>query len=165
MDAVSEDRSVFELTASPSLEIINYGDHEDQLIEVFKPEGPSKSRVLLVHGGYWRPEYDRVHLRPYAVKLAQEGYETFLLEYRRTPGSPNAYLEDLTAALDVVGECALVGHSAGGHLALLLSSHPNAQRIVALAPVSDLVMGEELDLDDGPLLGGRPLATIWWDKK
>lgn len=161
MDAVSENRSVFELTASPSLELIQYGDHEDQLVEVFKPDAISKGRILLIHGGYWRPEYDRVHLRPYAVRLAQEGYETFLFEYRRTPGSPDTYLEDLTVALEVVGECALVGHSAGGHLALLLSSHPNTQRIVALAPVSDLVMGEEFNLDDGAvaLFLGGPAAS------
>ena len=32
--------------------------------------GPPLGPLLLIHGGYWRPEYDRGHLRPLAVYLA-----------------------------------------------------------------------------------------------
>lgn len=105
----------------------------------------------MIHGGYWRPEYDRAHLRPYAARLASEGFDTYLIEYRRTQGSPDLYIEDIKSAVERIGECALIGHSAGGHLALLASNNPQVQRVVALAPVSDLVHGEELNLDGGAI--------------
>ena len=151
MDAVSEDRSVFELAAPPPGEVIPYGDHTDQFIEFFPSSGVSKKKIGIIHGGYWRPEYDLAYLRPYAVRCAEEGFDTYLIEYRRTPGEPNLYIDDITMAVEIIGECALVGHSAGGHLALLASQLPLVNSVVALAPVTDLVRGAELDLDDGAI--------------
>jgi acetyl esterase/lipase len=156
---VSEDRSVFELTASPSSAVISYGDHADQVIEVFRSHESNPTKVLLIHGGYWRPQFDRSHLRPYAVKLSEMGFDSYLLEYRRTPGEPHNYLDDLLAALDRVGECSLIGHSAGGQLALVAAAHPSVKKIVALAPVSDLIAGDNRNLDNGAIrefLGGAP---------
>ena len=156
---MSEDRSVFELTASPSSEVISYGDHADQVIEIFRSQKENPTKVLVIHGGYWRPQFDRSHLRPYAVKLSEMGFDSYLLEYRRTPGEPQNYLDDLLAALDQIGECSLIGHSAGGQLALVAAAHPSVKKIVALAPVSDLVTGHIRNLDDGAIrefLGGAP---------
>ena len=85
---MSEDRSVFELMASPSLEVISYGEDDDQIIEVFKSQSSTSRKVLLIHGGYWRPEYDRSHLRPYAARFAELGFEIYLMEYRREQGKP-----------------------------------------------------------------------------
>jgi pimeloyl-ACP methyl ester carboxylesterase len=148
---MSEDRSVFELVEPSSGEFITYGDSEDQVIELFRATGASKKSIGLIHGGYWRPEYDRAHLRPFAVRLASEDFDTYLIEYRRTQGSPDHYIEDIKSAAEVIGDCTLLGHSAGGHLALLASSVSQVQKIVALAPVSDLVRGEELNLDGGAI--------------
>lgn len=155
---MSEDRSVFELVALPSLEVIKYGDEPDQVIEVFRTSSIRPNKVLLIHGGYWRPEYDRSHLRPYAVKLAELGFHTYLVEYRRDQGEPQQYLEDLRSAIELIGSCSVVGHSAGGHLALLIHKSRNVEKIIALAPVSDLVEGERLGLDQGAItefLGGK----------
>ena len=163
---MSEDRSIFELTASPSSEVISYGDHADQVIEVFRSHKINSTKVLLIHGGYWRPQFDRSHLRPYALKLSQLGFDTYLLEYRRTPGEAHNYLHDLFLALDQVGECSLIGHSAGGQLALVAAAHPSVKKIVALAPVSDLVAGDIRNLDDGAIrefLGGDPSRYLHLD--
>lgn len=87
------------------------------------------------------------------------GFDSYLLEYRRTPGEPHNYLDDLLAALDRVGECSLIGHSAGGQLALVAAAHPSVKKIVALAPVSDLIAGDNRNLDNGAIrefLGGAP---------
>jgi pimeloyl-ACP methyl ester carboxylesterase len=46
----------------------------------------------------------------------------------------------------------LVGHSAGGHLALLAADHQAVIGCLALAPVADLQMAADLDLDDGAAL-------------
>jgi pimeloyl-ACP methyl ester carboxylesterase len=154
---MSEDRSVFDLVEPSSGELLTYGDSPDQVIELFRATGTSKKSIGLIHGGYWRPEYDRAHLRPYAARLASEGFDTYLIEYRRTQGSPDDYVDDIKSAVEVIGECALIGHSAGGHLALLASDSSQVKEIVALAPVSDLVRGEALNLDGGAIrlfLGG-----------
>ncbi|MGD3105542.1 alpha/beta hydrolase family protein [Streptomyces sp. YGL11-2] len=55
----------------------------------------------------------------------------------------------------------LMGHSAGGHLALLTASRPGppVARVVAVAPVADLARAHELGLSDGAvaeLLGAGP---------
>jgi len=155
---MSEDRSVFDLVEPSSGELVTYGDSPDQVIELFRATGASKKSIGLIHGGYWRPEYDRAHLRPYAARLVSEGFDTYLIEYRRSQGSPDHYIEDIKSAVEAIGECALVGHSAGGHLALLASETTQVKKIVALAPVSDLVRGEELNLDTGAItlfLGGK----------
>jgi acetyl esterase/lipase len=163
---VSEDRFVFELTALPSSEVISYGDHTDQVIEVFRSHKINSTKVLLIHGGYWRPRFDRSHLRPYAVKLSNMGFDAYLLEYRRTPGEAHNYLHDLFIALDQVGECSLIGHSAGGQLALVAAAHPSVKKIVALAPVSDLIAGDDRNLDGGAIrefLGGDPSRYLHLD--
>ena len=148
---MSEDRSVFDLVEPSSGELITYGDSPDQVIELFRATGTSRKSIGLIHGGYWRPEYDRAHLRPYAARLAAEGFDTYLIEYRRTQGSPDEYVEDIESAVEVIGDCTLIGHSAGGHLALLASEMSQVEKIVALAPVSDLVRGEALNLDGGAI--------------
>lgn len=80
---------------------------------------------MLLHGGFWRPEYDRAHTGPLANALAAAGHLVAIPEYRRS-GWPDTF-DDVAAALDllagplphpVTGHTTLVGHSAGGHLAL-----------------------------------------------
>ena len=56
----------------------------------------------------------------------------------------------------------VIGHSAGGHLALRLASEPvPLKAVVALAPVADLRLAYELNLSNGAVvefLGGTPEA-------
>ena len=131
-------------------EVVAYGDDPDQVIEQWYAEGPG---VMLLHGGFWRPQWDRVHLRTLAGAFRDAGYRVALPEYRRVPGEPDLMTADVKAALSLTDPDVVVGHSAGGHLALL----SDARAVVALAPVADLVMAEELDLDEGAVhdfLGG-----------
>jgi acetyl esterase/lipase len=130
-------------------------------------EGPL---VVFLHGGFWRAAYDRGHAGPLAADLASRGYPVAAVEYRRIGqeggGWPGTF-DDVSRALDVIPRLAaayvdptgavLMGHSAGGQLALI-----NARRaagVVALAPVADLAMAYELGIGDGAvgeLLGGGP---------
>lgn len=95
------------------------------------------------------------------------------LEYRRT-GTPDgawpATFEDVAAALATLPRLTglkqaplLLGHSAGGHLALWWAGrHRTARGVVALAPVADLAAAHAQDLDRGAvvaLLGGDPAAV------
>ncbi len=138
----------------------HYGSDPDQILDVYpaEPGGPGVPTVVFVHGGYWRPDYDRLHARSAASALAAAGFPTALIEYRRRPGDPDATVADVVAAIRAVaagaaglpaGPVIAVGHSAGGHLALVAAAQDGVPiaACLALAPIADLHMAEDLDLD------------------
>jgi pimeloyl-ACP methyl ester carboxylesterase len=102
--------------------------------------------------------------------VAERGIVAANLEYRRVGQSGGGWpgtFEDVVAGLEAVSERiggvpVVVGHSAGGHLALRLSCEPiPLKAVVALAPVADLRLAYELNLSDGAVvefLGGTPEA-------
>ncbi|MET8122693.1 alpha/beta hydrolase [Micromonospora sp. NPDC005189] len=159
---------------------VAYGDHPDQVADLRRPAGtgPARPLVIVVHGGFWRVEYDRRHTDPLAAALAARGYPVAQLEYRRTgqPGGgwPGTLTDVVTgvAELPVLASKALpgrvtqaapilIGHSAGGHLALYVAATAPATvgGVLALAPVADLGEAYRRNLDSGAvaaLLGGGP---------
>ncbi|MCE3555677.1 alpha/beta hydrolase [Pseudonocardia sp. RS11V-5] len=166
--AGGEDRSVLTRAAPEPDEVRMYGDDPDQLVEIYRGgTGAARRPVLcLVHGGFWRPAYDRTHLRPFASALRDEGRTVVSVEYRRVPGDPDASTTDIRAALalaaEVGGPIVVAGHSAGGHLALWAAASgppPGLVATVALAPVADLVAARRAGLGDGAVaafLGADP---------
>ena len=145
-----EDRSVFNLPTPEPDQVLTYGDEPDQVIDFYEGD-PQAPIVVLVHGGYWSVTHDRIHVRPLANALADAGYNVGLIEYRRVPGSPSVYLEDVIAASALLSSAApivLVGHSAGGHLALLAAREIDAP-VLALAPIADLADAIAQNADDG----------------
>lgn len=131
--------------------IAHYGRDADQVIEFFGETNTGK-RLILIHGGYWRPTIDRAHLRPLAKALAERNFKVALLEYRRVQGKPSDYLSDVLAAIASLPseDFILIGHSAGAHLALLAGRETrNCSLILALSPVADLQSGIEENLGDG----------------
>lgn len=138
-------------------------------------DGAGRGSLVLVHGGFWRARWDRDHARPQARALAALGWHVALPEYRRAgmpgggwPGSRDDVVEQVAALLAPdsplpPGPVALVGHSAGGHLALL-AAHALAARapdrllgVVVLAGVADLRLADDLRLGAGAvreLFGG-----------
>jgi dipeptidyl aminopeptidase/acylaminoacyl peptidase len=163
--------------------VLHYREGEDGVIDVYLPPAAARTHpvplIVALHGGFWRAAYDRRHLRPFAGALAARGFAVALPEFRRVGGGGEwpAIGEDVFAALrsiptsvaaqgesrvDESAPCVVVGHSAGGHLALWAGLHAGPARvkgIVALAPVSDLVAAAGLRLSGGAvadLLGGEP---------
>jgi len=149
----AEDRSVFDVKAVQPTNSVSYGNASDQVIDFYLPETTSKPLVVLIHGGFWRSEYDRKHLSPLAKVLAESGWPVALIEYRRIIGNPDATLQDVHSGMEKLteefGSTILLGHSAGGHLALLVGSKFEVKGVIVLAPVTDLIRSEEMDLDDG----------------
>ena len=154
--------------------VVSWGPGPDDAAEV-QLGGDDRPLVVLVHGGFWRPEYDRRHLRSMAHALAAEGWTAAAIEYRRVPGTPDASLNDVRVALRVVpvelrgrhdGRVVVVGHSAGGHLALWAASVAPASGLagtVALAPVADLAAADRERLGSGAVgdfLGDAASARI-----
>jgi acetyl esterase/lipase len=143
--------------------VLRYGEHPEHLLDVHLPPSADAPApvVFLVHGGFWRQRFDRRHTRPLAQALATEGFAVVTPEFRRVgprgAGGWPATFDDLRNAFAHVpalaevapgrlalDEATLVGHSAGGHLAMLLGlapdgpARPRVRRVVALAPVADL---------------------------
>ncbi|MEO3776812.1 alpha/beta hydrolase [Micromonospora sp. B11E3] len=176
----ADPRAVLSRPAPPPDATVAYGGHPDQIADLRLPagDGPARPLVVVVHGGFWRAEYDRTHTGPLAAALAALGHPVAQLEYRRTgqpgggwPGTLTDVLTGVAAlpelAAPVLGDRMppgpplLVGHSAGGHLALYAaaSAPDTVGGVLALAPVADLAEAYRLDLDSGAvaaLLGGGP---------
>jgi acetyl esterase/lipase len=143
-----------------------YGSHASQRADLYVPPGPGPHPVIaLIHGGSWHKRYGRVFMRWIAGDLLRRGYAVWNIEYRRLGdgGGWPATFADVATAIDHLaaldGErldldrVTLLGHSAGGHLALWAAGRPN------------LPAGAPGALDgsprDGPTLGnsaqgGRP---------
>ncbi|MFT5200907.1 MAG: acetyl esterase/lipase [Candidatus Aldehydirespiratoraceae bacterium] len=136
-------------------------------------EGPHPV-VVFIHGGFWLNSYGYELAVDQAASAVEAGFATWNIEYRRVGDPGGGYpgtLEDVAKAVDhiagVAGEyrldldrVAVVGHSAGGHLAfwvgqrsLLPAGAPGAEPLVApalvvgQAPVADLA--NNLDLGGG----------------
>ncbi len=89
--------------------------------------------VVLVHGGYWRAQYDASLEHALAADLSGRGYLVWNLEYAASDRPWPATLTDVALGYDHLGlgrfadrvdldRIAVAGHSAGGHLALWLAS-------------------------------------------
>ncbi|NLU76307.1 alpha/beta hydrolase [Streptomyces sp. HNM0575] len=157
-----EENALLDLSPVPPERTLSYGEHPSQIVDLYGT-GATGPRITVLHGGYWREAYDRAHLSPFAAALAQRGMTVALVEYRRVGGGGGwpETAEDVAAALGLLGHAdVLLGHSAGGQLALWAAagtggadSRPGldraADRVVAVAPVADLERAHRLRLSDG----------------
>lgn len=131
-----------------------YGPHRAQACELHLPRGGGPHPlVVLLHGGAWRTRYGKRAMRALAADLVARGQAVWNVEYRRVGeggGWPETF-EDVAAAIDRLAELdapldlaqvVLVGHSAGGQLALWAASRarlpPGAPGAIDGAPVVPL---------------------------
>ncbi len=156
---------------------ISYGPLQDQVGDLYLPDVGSAPVVCLLHGGFWRTAYGRDNIAPIGLDLRERGFAVWNLEYRRVGaagGGWPATLQDVAmgidhlatiaaggAALDL-GRITVVGHSAGGHLALWSAAQRGrvaVSAVVGLAPVADLALAYRLRCGNGAvenLMGGSP---------
>jgi pimeloyl-ACP methyl ester carboxylesterase len=133
LDAFLAELDEWAAARDPGWETVSYGGHPDQVLELRR--GGERVAILL-HGGFWRPEFTRSTMRALAVDLARRGWTTWNVEYRRA--GVEATLADVAAALDATGRGTAIGHSAGGHLALWAAGGGTLDRVVSLGGVTDL---------------------------
>lgn len=154
-------------------------DHRDGVAELLVPQGGDTHPVAVVlHGGYWRTQYGSLVMRPVCSSLRARGWATWNVEYGRLGrggrgGWPTTFI-DVATAIDHLAtlederldldRMVVVGHSAGGQLALwaggraaLPAGAPGSdpavaiRHVVALAPVTNMV---QAGAPAAALLGG-----------
>ena len=160
-----------------------YGPHPRQVGDWWLPDRSEQRlpTVVLVHGGFWRERWDLSLEDDVAADLAAHGFLVWNVDYRPSAEPWPATLTDVAAAHDHLrtsprvdlARTAVVGHSAGGHLALWLASRarlpadapgasphvPPPALAVGQAPVADLAEAARLGLGAGAvaaLLDGEP---------
>jgi acetyl esterase/lipase len=146
---------------------LTYGPEPLQFGDLRVPPhaGPHPLAIVL-HGGFWKANFNLIHTGHLCVALGEAGVMTWNVEYRRVgdpgggwPGSFDDVLAAVGFALTLAdadrGRIVLVGHSAGGHLALLAAARTGLP-VVAIAAVSDLV-GWRTEKSEA-FLAGAPAA-------
>lgn len=134
-----------EVLALPANEGVryNYGADSLQFGELRLPPGEGPFPVVaIIHGGCWLSAYDLRLMDAMATDFTERGYATWNLEYRRVGdaggGWPGTFL-DIANGIDHLQTLAeaqpldleqlvVVGHSAGGHLALWAGSRGGLPR-------------------------------------
>jgi acetyl esterase/lipase len=146
---------------------VHYGADDKQVLDAFyvtKTAGGLRPAVLFIHGGAWEggDKHDQFFVggRPLPRILAERtGWVTFSMNYRLSGATPTPYLDepaDVDAAVRWIktnaaaysidpNRVALVGWSAGGHLALFDAfTHPtgdpgHVKAVVSWSGPTDMV--------------------------
>lgn len=138
---------------------LKYGSHSAQSVDVYLPENRNSQTkaIIFIHGGFWFGG-DKAEMSSMAKQFRDKGYATASVNYRLTGTAENnihpAQVSDLGKAIEFIqtkaaewkisaNEVALVGASAGGHLALLYTYAYNTsgdvKTVVSLAGPTNLM--------------------------
>jgi acetyl esterase/lipase len=156
-----------------------YGADPSQFGDLYLPVGTPLGTVVVIHGGYWQQAFGLDQMVPMCRSLQDARYAVWNVEYRRIDGSggwPMTF-DDVAAGIDHMltfdtmdaAQVTLVGHSAGGHLAVWAASRSGTspggasavtiRRCISLAGVLDLSTAARTGLGGGTvdeLMGGTP---------
>jgi len=155
---------------------LTYGSDPNQFIDLRLPAPKTWPHPLVIniHGGFWRAKYNLDHAGHFCAALSANGLATANLEYRRVGNEGGAWpgtFADIRSAYQFLIQNAqkhnfdaqkvvVMGHSAGGQLALCLAAHePHLRAVISLAGVLDLQRAYQLHLSHDAVvefLGGTP---------
>ena len=117
---------------------------------------------MLIHGGFWKEQYTPDLMQPIAEDLAEAGVAAWNVEYKRwSPEEDGVWMDTLSDVLRAWGHLSLIpgiditrsmvmGHSAGGQLALLMGAKAERRPWLAIAqaPITDLIGADHAKLSD-----------------
>jgi acetyl esterase/lipase len=116
---------------------LQYGPEAGQEGDLYLAGRQRSAVVCLLHGGFWRMPHGRDPFGAVAADLVTRGFAVWNLEYRRLGGPSGGWpgtFEDVADGLDLLADlvaagapldlrrAVVVGHSAGGQLALWSAS-------------------------------------------
>src|SRR6266702_6926683 len=152
------------LPAPPADARLAYGTDPNQFGELRLPKSGGPFPIVMnIHGGFWRAKYNLKHAGHLCAALTAKGLATANLEYRRVGNEGGAWpgtFADIRSAYHFLlqnaerhnldaGKVVVMGHSAGGQIALCLAAHePGVNRIISLAGIVDLQRAYELHLSN-----------------
>jgi acetyl esterase/lipase len=157
---------ILSLAPPPADQRFAYGSDPNQFIDLRLPSKPKTDAfplVINIHGGFWRAKYTLNHAGHLCAALTAKGVATANVEYRRVGNEGGAWpgtFADIRSAHQALRQRAasfrldpnrimVMGHSAGGQLALCLAAHePSVKAVVSLAGVVDLRRAYELHLSN-----------------
>lgn len=138
--------------STPGTRRIAYGEDPAQYGELTHPAGTPRGVAVVVHGGFWKPQYGIEYARPLVPSLVAAGWAAWAIEYRRGTGAADT-LADVLAAVAArpaqAGPVVGLGHSAGGHLVTWAAARGGLTHVVSQAGVLDLRSAYGLGLGDG----------------
>jgi acetyl esterase/lipase len=168
---------ILTLPPPPANTRVRYGPDSNQFLDLRVPHTASRKPcplVMNIHGGFWRSRYSLEHAGHLCAALARREIATANIEYRRVGDSGGAWpgtFEDIRAAYKVLlqnkqqhnfdpRKLVVLGHSAGGQLALCLAAHETGvAQVISLAGVVDIERAFQLHLSNDAVvefLGGTP---------
>lgn len=148
---------------------MQWGAETWQYADLYMPDEPSPYEkgfgipcVMLIHGGFWKDKYDSDLMKPIAEDLAEAGVAAWNIEFKRwTDDESGVWMDTLSDVMRAWGQLALLpgiditrsmvmGHSAGGQLALILASKAERKPWLAIAqaPITDLIGADHAKLSD-----------------
>lgn len=161
---------ILTLPPPPADARIAYGPDPNQFLDLRLPSRRDQAKsagpyplVINIHGGFWRAKYNLDHAGHLCAALTAKGLATANLEFRRVGNEGGAWpgtFADIRAAYGFLVQNArahnfdsrtivVMGHSAGGQLALCLGAHEaGVTRVVSLAGVVDLARAYQLHLSN-----------------
>ena len=137
--------------------------------------------AVFVHGGFWKCEWGLDLSYAMAEDLAHRGWASWTIEYRRVGYKGNGHqgdegagwpgtFQDVATALDKLADVEveggtqldlnrviLIGHSAGGHLALWLTQ-AHCQSAVSLLP--GIIPERRCRIVPAAVVGQAPVADL-----
>ncbi len=158
-------KDLSKLPVTPPDAILSYGNDSLQFGELRIPNLSADVLapiIVLLHGGCWLAAYDLHLMDPMATDLVSRGFAVWNIDYQRVgdqgggfPGTFNDVISGVNHLLEIekqypidLDQVILMGHSAGGHLALWAAQpksdevethlRVNVKGIISLAGITDL---------------------------
>jgi arylformamidase len=161
-------------------EVLSYGGHSRERIDLFLPKRAARGLMVFVHGGYWR-SFDRGDWSYLAAGALARGWAVAMPGYVLAPEARIGAIASAVgraiaaSAARVAGPVRLSGHSAGGHLVtrqicadagLRGDVAARVERVVSISGVHDLrpllrtAINDDLRLDAVEAVAESPALLV-----
>lgn len=159
-------------------EVVDYGDGDDETVDVYRCGLPSSPLLVYLHGGYWQALSKRESSFMVPGLLA-DGIDVAVVDYTLAPARPLAGIVDqcrratATMRSRTSGRLVVAGSSAGAHLAAMVTSAADCgvdgavllSGVYDLRPLVETYVNDALGLDDASAIASSPMLDARPDRR